>query len=283
MMDRCFSGKPEQRGAVRAALRLLHSKRISDQRIANLLATYLNAGRIPEYPRSTTPAVSRATIQRVRVCDDRALLGIRPMTIGLLYNFLCQCGELKTDLYDDTVIIRSSHPMAPLLESLQRHLKAHGGPLSNQSMRSLEGTFHLYRKAWTSPNAPTYIRSILSFNWSGDALFYKEEQSYFDDVAQLPVNETDHGVVHPFGMNVVLIGKDSQKDLLKFFSIHDLTPYPDGHQQVHAFTGNFIAVYSKGPHPGFRAYALRVDSDEASCGFLHQAEVDEMVLQCLVS
>lgn len=55
----------------------------------------------------------------------------------------------------------------------------------------------------------------------------------------------------PFGMNAMMIARSNNKDLMKFFSLHDFTLYPDGHLSVHAMSGNCIAVYGKGPHLGF--------------------------------
>lgn len=276
--ERTFNGRPEQRRALRAALAGLHAGRVSDQRVADLLAAYLDEDRVAGYPRASTPPVSRPTIQRIRCADDQTLISMRPSTIGILYNFLCHCEELKTELYDASVRVHSAHELAPLLEALQRHVGAKEGPLTNASQRSLEGTFELYRRAWTSPHASAFIRCVLRFEWVGDALFYTEEQRFHDRLARLPVDETDRGVVMPYGMNVVMIGRGGSKDLLKFFSIHDLTPFPDGHLKVHAFAGNFIAVYSKGPHPGFRAYALRVEPEEAQTGFFLEEEMDEAIL-----
>lgn len=279
MREQAFTGRHEERRALRSALQALHAQRISDQRVADLLSAYLDGDRIPGYPKASTAPVSRPTIQRIRVSDDRTLISMRPSTVGTLYTFLRHCAELPTELFDDSVRIHSSHAYAPLLEALERHVGANDGPLSNASLRSLEGAFHLYRKAWTSPSSPTYLRCVLRFEWVGDALFYTEEQRFTDTVARVPVDEIDQGVVMPYGMNVVLIGRGQSKDLLKFFSIHEFEPFPDGHLHVHAFAGNFIAVYSKGPHPGFRAYAQRVaDGDEASCAFITEDQMDETIL-----
>jgi hypothetical protein len=205
--------------------------------------------------------------------------------MALLYTFLCNCPELKSSLLDETARIHSAHELAPLLENLQRNMGAVDGPLNNKKMKSLEGIYYLYRKAWTSPKSPTYVRCILRFEWVGDALFYFEEQEYFDSITKLPVNETDQGLVLPFGMNVVLLGKGQKKDLLKFFSFHDFSPYPDGHQHVYSMSGNFIAVYSKGPHPGFRAFAQRIDLEEISgepeTKFYVDGELSEEILRHL--
>jgi len=282
MVGRYYEGSGAQRKALRQALQALHAREESDQRISDLLGRYVAAGRVPNFPADTTSVLSRPTIQRIRSADDRVLAGIRPQTAGLLYNFLCNCEELKTHLFDDTTRIHSAHEFAPLLEALNRHVGAKEGPLNNSKMKSLEGVFHLYRKAWTSPDAQAFIRCIIRFNWVGDAMFYTEEQVYFDTIEELPVDETDTGLVFPFGTNVVLLGRGNEKDLLKFFSIDDFSTHPDGHQKVHWFSGNFIAVNGKGPHPGFRAYAKRVKPDEeASTKFYAPNELDPVIVKRL--
>lgn len=281
MSERYFDGSRAQRKALRQALQTLHAREESDQRICDLLGRYIAAGRVPSFPADTTAVLSRPTIQRIRVADDKTLAGIRPPTMGALYNFLCHSEELKTLLYDDSVKIRSAHEFAPLLESLHRHVGANDGPLTNKKLKSLEGVFHLYRKAWTSPDVETYVRCVLKFEFVGDALFYSEEQKFHDSVADLPVDEVDSGVVLPFSMNVVLLGKGTEKDVLKFFSIHDFSAFPDGHQKVHWFAGNFIAVYGKGPHPGFTAYAKRVSPEDASPKFYAPDELDPSIVKRL--
>lgn len=257
-----YNGGLTQRQKIRAALRELNSLDESDQRITDLLLRYIAENKVPGYAAKTTKGLSRATINRIRLADDAELTAIRRPTMALLYTFLSHCPELKSSLLDETARVHSAHELAPLLEGLQRKMGATDGPLNNSKMKSLEGVYYLYRKAWTSPKSLTYVRCILQFEWVGDALFYSEEQDFYDTVAKLPVAEVDRGLVLPFGMNIILLGKGEKKDIMKFFSFHDFTPYPDGHQHVYSMNGNFIAVYSKGPHPGYRAFAQRIDLEE---------------------
>lgn len=273
-----YDGKTDKRRELRTALSQLHASNVSDQRITDIVNHYLNDNQIHGYPKATARPISRPTVQRVRTATDQELAGFSANTMGKLYNCLCHCEELPTGLYDRSIRVQSAHELAPLLQSLETHLGARDGPLDNRKLKSLEGTFHLFREAWTSPESPSYIQCVLRFDWVGDALFYTEEQTFFDPIANLPVDEKDQGIAFPFGMNVVLLGRGKKKDLLKFFSIHDFDNFPDGHLQVHAFTGNFIAVYGKGPHPGFRGYARRVNPDEAETKFFTADELDPDIL-----
>lgn len=274
-----FEGGMQQRMALRRALQELNDQRVSDQRVTTLLLDAKASGRIPGFPKFSKASISRATIQRIRDADEKALAGMRHATMAIVYNFLCQAEELPTHLFNEKTRIRSSHELAPLLESVAKHLGAKRGPLELEDLRSLEGVFHLYRKAWTSPDHDTYIRCVLRFEWVGDALFYTEEQRFFDPIAKVPVEESDSGIVLPYGMNVVLLGRGDQKDMLKFFSLHDFFPYPDGVLPVHSIAGNFIAVYSKGPHPGFQAFGKRVDAAEARSAFFGKGELDPNILE----
>ena len=269
-----------ERVAIRNALTQLNNRGESDLRICELLADYIGKGRLRGFPKGTK-SISRATLQRIRTANTSELENFRPSALRMLSVFLEVCEEMQTDLYNARIKVQSSHPLAPVLEAIDAHMGAEDGPLTNAKLKSLEGTFHLYRKAWTSPAHDTYVRCVLTFNWVGDALFYTERQLFTDSVAKLPIDETDTGIVIPYGMNVVLIGRGNDKDLLKFFSLHDFTPYPDGQQKVHNLSGNFIAVYSKGPHPGFRAFAQRVEPEDASTAFYNEGELDREILRRL--
>ena len=266
--------------AVRAALRELHGNH-SDRRIIEILTDYLAKGLVPGFPNAPRGAISRATLQRVRTCDDSNLADIRPRTIGVLHAFLSHCPELKTDLFKAEARVNSAHALAPLLGSLLEHVGATDGPLTNHKIKSLEGDFVLYRKAWTSPHADTYVSCLLRFTKVGDAVFYSEEQRFHDPVTGVEIDEVDHGVVMPFGMNVILIGRGEGKDLLKFFSFHDFSPFPDGVLPTQIMRGNFIAVYNKGPHPGFMAFARREKPEDISLRFYGPGELDPNIARHL--
>lgn len=278
-----YTGHIDQRFALRAVLQALNASDFSDQKITDLFNDYLEKGSIPEVTRQSTRFMSRPTVQRLRTASDDALHNFRRGTLRKLYNFLSCCEELPSELYSKSIRIQSAHGLAPLLQAVQGHMGAKDGPLNNRKLKSLAGTFHLLRDAWTSPNDETFIQCIVRFEWVGDALFYTEEQKFFDTVAGLPVDERDTGIALPFGMNVVLIGRGQSKDLLKFFSIDDFDNFPDGHLKVHAFSGNFIAVYGKGPHPGFRAVAKRVDAADAETKFVTASDIDPALFAQLTS
>lgn len=281
-LPRTYEGSSDERFALRDALRALSDNGTSDHRIAGLVLSAKDEGRIPRYPKSSKATISRATIQRIRTASDEELAGVRFPTMALLYNFLTHAEELQTALYNEHTRVRSGHHLAPVLESVIKHLGARRGPLQLADLRSLEGAFYSYRKAWTSPNHETYVRCVLQFDWMGEALFYTETQDFYDPFLKVPVKEVDEGVVVPFGMNIVLLGHSKEKDLMKFFSMHEIFPFPDGLQAVQTMQGNFIAVYNKGPHPGFKLFAHRVpDDEEPKTAFYMPGELDEMILRRL--
>ena len=138
-MTEYFDGRWEQKTALRKALVSLNTRGESDQRIADLLAKYVGDDRVPKYGSASTRVVARATIQRVRSADDTALRGIRSATVGVLYNFLCHCDELETDLFDKSARIHSAHELAPLTSAIETHIGATDGPLTHLKLKSLQG------------------------------------------------------------------------------------------------------------------------------------------------
>ena len=263
------------------SLEQLKAAGYSDQVIADTLGRDVAAGKVAGIRKSANSSVSRATIGRIRIANDDRLASIRSPQMKAIYCFLQQSAELRTELYSDGKPIRSSHEYAPLLDVFQRAMRAKDGPLSIEKLKSLVGTYYLYRKAWTSQNVESYIRCILRFEWIGEALFYSEEQNIFDTVSGTRTEETDQGIVIPFSMNVILLGRGDELDVLKFFSFHDFTPFPDGRQPVQRMTGNYITVYAKGPHPSFGAYVRRVEADEGepACAFYAPGELDSEIVE----
>lgn len=282
-VDRYFRDVWKKRLELREAINILHEDGMSDEKIQNALRTDWEANLIPRYPKRSVSAVSRITIRRIRIADDEGLARIRSSTCGTIYNFLCHSKDLETPLLGLAARVQSSHELAPLLDSLQMHMGAMEGPLTNAKLKtSLEGTFHLYRRAWTSPESGSYIRSILKFEWMGDALFYTETQKFTDTIDNIPVDEIEKGIVFPFGLNVVLLGRATNKDMLKFYSVDNFSTFPDGQLPVHNFSGNFIAIYGKGEHPGYRAYAKRIRKDqEISSKFYAPGKLPKTILKHL--
>ena len=129
--------------------------------------------------------------------------------------------------------------------------------------------------------AESFIRCIVRFDWVGDALFYTEEQFFTDTVANTQIDEVESGVVIPFGLNVIMLGKRTGADLMKFYSIDNFSIFPDGKQIIHNFSGNFIAVYGKGEHPGYRAYAERVRPEVAATKFYAPNELNPEIVERL--
>ncbi len=281
-MSEYFDGRWEQKTALRKALVALNARGASDQRITDLLAQYVGNDRVPKYGSASSRAVTRPTIQRIRSSDDKTLRGVRSATVGVLYNFLCHCEELETDLFDRSARIHSAHMLAPLTSAIEAHIGATDGPLTHFKLKSFQGVYHLYRKAWTSLGAESFIRCVIRFDWVGDALFYTEEQFFTDTVANTQIDEVESGVVIPFGLNVVMLGKRAGADLMKFYSIDNFSIFPDGKQIIHNFSGNFIAVYGKGEHPGYRAYAERVRPESASTKFYAPNELNPEIVERLM-
>ena len=279
---KAYQGTRAEREALRRALEGLNARGFSDQQIINLFSEYLDADKIAEHPKATTRNVSRATIQRLRTATDQQLLGMRTGTLSAVYNFLCSCPELPTELFDKRLQVHSSHRYAGLNEAILNHMGAKSGPLNNGSLRSLEGTFHLYRKSWTSIERETFIRSIVTFDWVGDALFYTEQQNYLDTVSGSTVNEHDVGTVLPFSAHVIMLGREQNHDVIKFSGLHRLEPFPNGERRVQHFYGYMMAIEANGPFPGFPIHGVRTEPEEASCQFYERPDdLEPLILERL--
>lgn len=278
-----YEGTFEQRRALRTALQSARTvSGLSDERLADLIMADKGAGRIPGFPKEHPARVSRATLQRYRTdAADPDLAKASPAIAGLIYNFLLQSTAVRTSLAMGQMV-RSDHPLSSLMQEMMRQFGATRSQIDLAALASLEGTFHLYRKAWTSQKAATYIRTVLSFERHGDVMTYREVQHYRDTVAGLDVDEAETGLVMPFGSNIVMLGRAERTDGLKFFSIHTFYKAPDGINLTSSFGGNLIAVYGKGSHPGFRFHAVRISENEKlSCVFYAEDELDEKLCQAL--
>lgn len=272
-----YEGTPEQRRALRAALRSVRmGSGLSDERLANLIMIDKEAGRVPGFPPDAPARVSRATVQRYRADEtDPELAKASPAIAGLIYNFLLQSEVVRSPLSVDR-LVRSDHPLSGLMQKMMQQFGASRSQIDLAALTSLEGAFFLYRKAWTSQTVPTFIRTVLTFERHGDVMTYREAQRYRDSVAQLAVDEAETGFVMPFGSNIVMLGGSERTDGLKFFTAHSFYNAPDGVGRTETFSGNLIAVYGKGPHPGFPFYATRVgDAEKSECAFFSEGELDE--------
>lgn len=269
-----YDGSTTQRVALKIEVLKLHAKGVSDQSIVDAVMIAKVADRIPKFPKTSLARISRPTLQRYRTQMDGELSGARFGPTGLLFNFLACCPDIPNGLFQDSVQISSAHTLAPLLRPFVEHFGARRGQLDFSDIESLKGTYHVYRKAWTSKKYDTYIRTIMTFESVGEALFYTEMQSYNDTAAATDVDERDMGFVLPFGMNVVTLARGQDHEVIKFTSIHDFYPYPDGRRPVTSFAGNSIAVYGKGPHPGYRIIGQRVAPEDASSRFYAEGELE---------
>lgn len=276
-----YRGTDEQRLALHAALVELHKRGIPDQAIVAAIHADKKRGLIAEFDAANATTVSRATVNRYRLASDARIPNGRRAQLALLYNFLAQSKLYPTALSENAGKLRSAHEMSPLLDALMIHMGPRKGQLDLEDLKSLEGTFHVYRRSWTSADPDDYIVSVLTFEWVGNALFFSDTQSYFDETSRLQIDETDRGVALPFGMNLVLLARGDNREVIKFSSVDDFYRFPDGIRLVDLFSGNAIAVSGKGPHPGYALAGERVKVDEARSAFLKKKDVPRTILAAM--
>lgn len=109
-----FDGRLTQRQAVKRAVRQLHDGGHSDQSIANAIDRDVKAGLVPGVGVRKVAPISRASINRLRNADEIELSNMRAHLISVVYAFLRQSHEYKTDLFEAAAPIRSSHHLAPV-------------------------------------------------------------------------------------------------------------------------------------------------------------------------
>ena len=56
--------------------------------------------------------------------------------------------------------------LAPLLQALQDHVAPRRGELNSEDLKSLVGSFMVYRQAWTSPRPDDFMISVMTFEGS---------------------------------------------------------------------------------------------------------------------
>lgn len=274
-----YRGNEAQRIKLHSALKELHERGVTDLALTNAINKAKSANQIAEFPQSNATSVSRATINRYRKSLDRTLAVGRRDQIALVYNFLAQSNDFPTALLDPARQVQSSHALAPLLQMMMAHVGPRHGQILPDDMESLAGTYHVYRRAWTSQDDDAFIVTVMVMHWIGNGLFFEDEQSYRDPSANQPIDERDVGLALPFGMNVVLLARGENHEVLKFYSIDDMYPFPDRRRPVLRFSGNAIAVSGKGPHPGYPIAALRAEpNDLTGSKMIHRSELPQWVV-----
>lgn len=277
-----FRDLDEQRLSLFAALRELNDRGITDKALESALLNAKASDRIPEFGKDHKAYVSRATINRYRRSPDPYLRSGNRTQIGLLYNFLVTTPDFISRLSSEGKRLTSAHKLAPLLQALHDHVGPIGGQLTQEHLKSFQGTFMVYRQAWTSTDPDDFMTSVMTFDWVGNGLFFTDKQDYPDPSTPHHVDEIDTGVMLPFGMNVVLLARGQNDEVLKFASIHDMHRFPNGRQEVTRFSGNAMAIAGKGPHPGYPFAAIRVDDPEQAVStVINRSDLPEKIAKAL--
>lgn len=277
-----YTGSLEQKRVLIAALRQLHARGVSDGELESAISKALGQGKIPGFTNDRGIGVSRATIQRFREKYDPETSQMKYRSAGQIYNFLLQARDYETPiLAESPALIDTSHELSPLISHFVRHFGAEKTLFDENDLTGLEGTYHLYRKAWTSLSRKTYIRSVLQFKRYGASLIYTDRQKYFDPVVERDVDQSDTGFAIPFNLSLVMIGKGSARPLLKFGAFQGFSPLPRDNVPVEEFSGIVTVVYNKWQHIGSPALARRVKPEFASSKFYNEGEIDRVIEQNL--
>jgi len=278
-----YNGSLEQKIALIDALNELQTKGISSAKLMHKINDARKKGMILGFTKDSGVEISRATIERYRDDYDPKTSQMRYDSAGLMYNFLLQSKDFGTQLLVEEPLTDNSHNLSPLIGAFLQNFGAPKTKFDDDILTSLEGTFYAYRKAWTSIESKTYIRSVTKFERFGKSLIYTDTQDYFDEITKLKIKEVETGFVIPFNMNVVMIGKAESHELLRFSAIHDFSPYPNGNDKLSSYSGNFMVVYNKGQHLAFPVFARRTADDRATCKFYGEGELDADIYRILLT
>lgn len=109
----------------------------------------------------------------------------------VLFQFLRSSEAVRTSLYD---------PIPGMPEGFVTFLSEMRGSLSLlrfDRLSNLDGTYHLYRPAWTTPERTDRVLiSRLVIETVAQLTRYREEQDYRDPALDdMPVQQADHGIV----------------------------------------------------------------------------------------
>ncbi|PHR93135.1 MAG: hypothetical protein COA69_04075 [Robiginitomaculum sp.] len=278
-----YNGSLEQKIALIDALNELQTKGISSAKLMHKINDARKKGMILGFTKDSGVEISRATIERYRDDYDPKTARMRYDSAGLMYNFLLQSKDFNTALLVDSALTDTAHELSPLINQFMQHFGTKNEPFDKDVLKSLEGTFHAYRKAWSSIKKKTFIRSVVKFERHGSSLIYTDTQDYYDPISDTLVHQSDTGFVVPFNVNVIMIGKGAGRELLKFCALHDFTPYPNGIDPIDAFEGSFTVVYNKRQHLGFQVLARRVKPERAQSKFYNEGEVDKEIERILLA
>jgi hypothetical protein len=215
--------------------------------------------------------VNRTTIKRwLKPLDkdprapltDDDIVRFRRATVPLkiiAYEFLCRSKEIHTSL-------RRRVPALPAaINAFVDDLNLPRERLRFDKLANLDGTYRLYRRAWTTPKRRDRVLiSRLVIETVAGLTRFREEQDYKDDQrSNLHVQERDHGLVFNSGINVILLGFGQDEARIKFAVVDKWHPSIDGQKPVQELIGTMVGVNGEGPHPGYSFIAYRHDGPSA--------------------
>ena len=125
-------------------------------------------------------------------------------------------------------------------------------------INSMAHTYELYRKSWVDQNSSEFfLRSHMEIIKQGSIYIFTEKQKF--EASGEKIDEVDKGYIIPYSTNFYVLSNSSH--CMKFYDFHYFSPEPGNDTVVNDLRGNMIAVAGKGPHPGFKIYARRVDHE----------------------
>lgn len=195
----------------------------------------------------------------------------------IVFEFLERSESFRTSIYN---------PAPGLPEGFAAFIAAQQKTLSQlrfSRLNNLDGTYRLYRRAWTTPaRRDRVLISRLIITTVGGLTRYREEQTYRDEArGGILIEEADEGLVFNSGTNLFLFGFGEEEPRVKFYAIHAWRPMIDGNRPVQELRGTVIAVAWEGPHPGYSFVAHRADDPAFEPEVVPASSVDLEICVCI--
>lgn len=251
-----YTGTPEQRKLLQAAMQELHTKRgATDGEVVTAIERWVDSD-----PKGGWPSISVRNYNRYR------LSGIKNYALGsLIYNFLSRGPDRYRVISSALSGKRAFTEDQKFVDELLTRFPASDSGYGYERIQSMAYTYELYRRSWRVLDGKHFVRSLLRVEQEAGVYRLTEVQKF--DAHGITIDETDAGWVLPYSTNFVAM--TNSRNCMKFYVFHDLFPTPGEEKAITEMRGNLIAVAGKGPHPSFRILARRIKTGAVDMGHYH--------------
>ncbi len=177
------------------------------------------------------------------------------LTIFLRREFSVQWSHSASEF--DYEIINRDKTEGEMVYQMAQAFSFNSGGYDYGKLRSFEGEYVCYRRAWASGFADHIQRSIVKIKFTD---YWQMSEIQKTAYGGHKIDETNKGPILPFGSNMYAIIKS--KTVLKMIGISSFYPEPGLGIPIELFHGFGQGISGKGPHPGYPFVCSRVGDDQ---------------------